>query len=112
MSLLRDMYMSLLRDIRTLLYSLSYSLLTLSSKIRNTIMSQNLPDWDEDAFWRKLILPQEDRKIPWEGKGYRWFRSSNIVPIEQWRRQDEEPKWRIRQAKMIRTARHPVAKNP
>ena len=55
-------------------------------------MSQNLPDWDEDAFWRKLILPQEDRKTLWEGKGYRWFRSPNIVPIEQWRRRDEEPK--------------------
>ena len=98
MSLLRDMYMSLLRDIRTLLYSLSYSLLTLSSKIRNTIMSQNLPDWDEDAFWRKLILPQEDRKTPWEGKGYRWFRSPNIVPIEKWCRHEEGPK-RISQAK-------------
>ena len=22
----------------------------------------------------------------WEGKGYRWFRSPNILPIEQWRR--------------------------
>jgi hypothetical protein len=54
-------------------------------------MKQNLPQWDEDAFWRKLILPQEDRKTPWKGKGYRWFRSPNIVPIEQWRRQDEGP---------------------
>jgi hypothetical protein len=51
-------------------------------------MSQNLSRWDEEAFWRKLILPQEDRKTPWEGKGYRWFRLPNIVPIEQWRRQD------------------------
>ena len=49
-------------------------------------MSQNLSRWDEDAFWRKLILPQEDRKTPWDGKGYRWFRSPNIIPIEQWRR--------------------------
>jgi hypothetical protein len=43
---------------------------------------------DEDAFWRKLVLPQEDRMrlgIPWHG-GYRWFRASNVVPIEQWRR--------------------------
>jgi len=62
-------------------------------------MNQNLPQWDEDAFWRKLILPQEDRKTSWEGKGYRWFRSPNIVPIEQWRRQDEKPKWRIGRAK-------------
>jgi hypothetical protein len=43
---------------------------------------------DEDAFWRKLVLPQEDRLqlgIPWRG-GYRWFRSPNVVCIEQWRR--------------------------
>jgi hypothetical protein len=43
---------------------------------------------DEDTFWRKLVLPQEERMrlgIPWRG-GYRWFRSPNIIPIEQWRR--------------------------
>jgi hypothetical protein len=43
---------------------------------------------DEDAFWRKLVLPQEDRMrlgIPWHG-GFRWFRSPNVVCIEQWRR--------------------------
>jgi hypothetical protein len=43
---------------------------------------------DEDAFWRKLVLPQEDRMrlgIPWQG-GYRWFRSPNVVCLEQWRR--------------------------
>src|SRR5215469_3028335 len=34
---------------------------------------------DSDAFWRKLVLPQEERMrlgIPWHG-GYRWFRSPN-----------------------------------
>jgi hypothetical protein len=43
---------------------------------------------DEDAFWRKLVLPQEERMrlgIPWHG-GYRWFRSPNVIPIEQARR--------------------------
>jgi hypothetical protein len=43
---------------------------------------------DEDTFWRKLILPQEERMrlgIPWRG-GYRWFKSDNIVCLEQWRR--------------------------
>jgi hypothetical protein len=43
---------------------------------------------DEDTFWRKLVLPQEERMrlgIPWHG-GYRWFRSENVIPIEQWRR--------------------------
>ena len=48
---------------------------------------------DKDAFWRKLVLPQEDRirlGIPWRG-GYRWFKSSNVVPIEQWRQRKESP---------------------
>ena len=49
-------------------------------------MSRESSAWDEDAFWRKLILPQEDRRTPWEGKGYRWFRSPNVIPIEQWHR--------------------------
>jgi hypothetical protein len=53
-------------------------------------MSKDPSVWDEGAFWRKLILPQEDRSTPWEGKGYRWFRSPNVVPIEQWRRGKEE----------------------
>ena len=46
----------------------------------------NLSHWDQDGFWRKLVLPQEDKSTPWDGKGYRWFRSPNVVPIEQWRR--------------------------
>jgi hypothetical protein len=36
---------------------------------------------DEDTFWRKLILPQEERMrlgIPWRG-GYRWFKSDNTL---------------------------------
>jgi hypothetical protein len=43
---------------------------------------------DENAFWRKLVLPQEDRMrlgIPWHG-GYRWFRSPNVVCLEHYRR--------------------------
>lgn len=44
-------------------------------------------DLDEDeAFLRRLILPEEDRRLftsaPWRG-GYRWFRSHNVIPIEQ-----------------------------
>jgi hypothetical protein len=42
---------------------------------------------DEDAFWRKLILPEEDRLANgtvYRG-GYRWFRSPNIIPIERYR---------------------------
>jgi hypothetical protein len=45
---------------------------------------------DEHAFWRRLTLPQEDKDTPWDGVGYRWFRSPNIVPIEQWRRRKHE----------------------
>ena len=43
---------------------------------------------DEDIFWRRLILPEEDHLQmgkPWTG-GYRWFRAPNIIPIEQWRK--------------------------
>ena len=37
------------------------------------------------VFWRKLVLPQEERELPWDGKGYWWFKSPNIVPLEQYR---------------------------
>jgi hypothetical protein len=44
---------------------------------------------DDEAFLRKIIFPEEDRHLfratPWNG-GYRWFRSPNVVPLEQWRR--------------------------
>jgi hypothetical protein len=43
----------------------------------------------DEAFWRRLTLPQEDRALftsaEWKG-GYRWFRATNIVPIEHYRR--------------------------
>ncbi len=40
----------------------------------------------DDAFWQKLVLPEEERRWvrDWEG-GYRWFRSPNIVPLERYR---------------------------
>jgi hypothetical protein len=47
---------------------------------------------DEGAFWRKLVLPQEERMrlgIPWHG-GYRWFRSPNVVCLEVWRRKKRD----------------------
>ena len=49
----------------------------------------SLPIEDEDeAFLRRVIFPEKDRHLftttPWRG-GYRWFRSPNIIPIEQWR---------------------------
>ena len=66
----------------------------LLSCLGDEIVNKESPVWDEHAFWRKLVLPQEDRKTPWEGKGYRWFRSPNVIPLEQWRqhkRGEEEP---------------------
>jgi len=56
-------------------------------------------DFDEaESFWRKLVLCEEDRRQlipsrPWVG-GYRWFRSPNVVPIEQWRRRKREQEWK------------------
>jgi hypothetical protein len=42
---------------------------------------------DEHAFWRKLILPEEDRRrlttVAWDGVGYRWFRSANVKGLER-----------------------------
>jgi len=46
----------------------------------------------EDTFWRRMVLPQEERMalgIRYHG-GYRWFRSPNVVPIEQARRRLRE----------------------
>lgn len=50
-----------------------------------------------EEFWRRLILPVErkDRWWRWDGKGYRWFISPNIVPLEQYRTPVEM--FRIRQ---------------
>ena len=50
----------------------------LLSCLGDEIVNKESSVWDEHAFWRKLVLPQEDRRTPWEGKGYRWFRSPNV----------------------------------
>jgi hypothetical protein len=38
---------------------------------------------------QQFTFPEEDRALftttPWKPGEYRWFRSSNVVPIEQWR---------------------------
>ena len=53
-------------------------------------MNPNLDhEQKEAAFWRRFVLPEEDKdraNHPWDGIGYRWFRSVNVVPIEQYRR--------------------------
>lgn len=58
----------------------------------------SLDQREDDAFLRQLVLSEEDRKhrypaTEWTG-GFRWFRSSNIVPLEQYR--DLEAMNRIR----------------
>jgi hypothetical protein len=49
---------------------------------------------DPDAFWQRLILPEEERRhlypdYKWSG-GYRWFRSPNVYPIEKYRHRKQE----------------------
>jgi hypothetical protein len=53
---------------------------------------------NEDApgkeFLKNHIWPEEDRhlftSVQWSG-GYRWFRSPNVVPLEQYRKRPPEP---------------------
>jgi hypothetical protein len=58
--------------------------------MRPTTQIEPLSEEKEGSFWRRLVLPEEDKRqlgLPlWDGIGYRWFRSPNVVPIEQWRR--------------------------
>jgi hypothetical protein len=44
---------------------------------------------------RRWTFPEEDRPLyttaPWQG-GFRWFRSPNVVRLEQWRRKKAQSK--------------------
>jgi len=58
------------------------------------MQSSRIEDDDDEAFMRSPIRPEEDRRRlrpdrPWEG-GFRWFRSPNVVPLEQWRKRKLE----------------------
>jgi hypothetical protein len=45
-----------------------------------------------EAFYRKFVLPEEDKAEPTPpGGGFRWFRSENVVCIEHYRRPKELP---------------------
>ena len=48
-------------------------------------------DGSED-FLRSVTPPEEDRRLytsmPYRG-GFRWFRATNVIPIEQWRRRPQ-----------------------
>jgi hypothetical protein len=50
--------------------------------------SSNVRD-DDEAFFRSVMLPEEDRRrltsAPWSG-GFRWFRSPNVIDLEKYRR--------------------------
>ena len=48
----------------------------------------------KDEEWlRQWTYPYEDRRAlttePWRGEGHRWFRSPNVVPLENYRSPDE-----------------------
>jgi hypothetical protein len=50
---------------------------------------RSVKEAEEEAFWREWVLPEEDRNRytsePWNGE-FRWFRSSNVVCLERYRR--------------------------
>jgi hypothetical protein len=54
---------------------------------------------NSNTFWQKLVMPEEDRRLyplapAWNGVGYRWFRSPNVVDLQHYR--DQVEKERIR----------------
>jgi hypothetical protein len=48
---------------------------------------------DGDAFLREWTIPEEDRAKyttkPWTGE-FRWFRSPNVICLEQYRRRKQD----------------------
>ena len=81
----------------------------------------------DETFWRKRILPEEDRRSRpiqplWNGS-YRWFRSPNIVDLWHYRNPSEKRRitdfmWRwqlslaafeTERSHMDRTSKHPAA---
>ena len=52
---------------------------------------------DDDHFWQRLVLPEEDWRrlypaMTWTGS-YRWFRSTNVIDL--WRYRNSVEKARI-----------------
>jgi hypothetical protein len=57
------------------------------------LMAQPHRNEKQEAFYRRRILPWEDKRsydpyLVWDGS-FRWFRSANIVPLEQYRTVEE-----------------------
>jgi hypothetical protein len=57
------------------------------------ITEQKIEQDDDEAFMRSLTRCDEDRRrpgVPWN-RGYRWFRSVNVIPLERYRGPGTEP---------------------
>ena len=77
-----------MHTVPSLLSLLLLSLIIVRDPIMKTPSTQTVRS-DEDGDWRRrLTIPEEDRakytSARWSGE-FRWFRSPNVVPIEQWR---------------------------
>jgi hypothetical protein len=48
------------------------------------------PKQTNEAFWQKLVLPEEERRWDrdWEGS-FRWFRSPNVIRLERYRSSED-----------------------
>jgi hypothetical protein len=52
-----------------------------------------------NTFWQRLVMSEEDRRLypaapSWDG-GYRWFRSRNVVDLQQYRSPAEKERIRV-----------------
>jgi hypothetical protein len=61
------------------------------------MVNESRLDLKAETFWRKMILPEEERRRQlhppqWNGS-YRWFRSPNVVDL--WRYRSDADKQRI-----------------
>jgi hypothetical protein len=79
--------------IRVSLYLLTSLIILLLNKMVPNPIGPKISE-KEHAFWRALIRPEEERRAPWDGKGYRWFKSPNVIPLEQWRVREDQPERR------------------
>jgi hypothetical protein len=52
-------------------------------------LTESQEDDEDEAFLKRVTFCEEDRlritATPWSG-GFRWFKSPNVIPIEQWRK--------------------------
>jgi hypothetical protein len=52
--------------------------------------------WEDEAFLRRVTPPEEDCQRTYPDvvlkSEYRWFRSPNVIPLEQWRARKQKQK--------------------